>query len=259
MQFDRITRRVVLRLGAVALLPARAMAQADVIVAAAADLRHALEAIGDAFAKVQAVRLRVTYGSSGNLARQIAQGAPFELYLSADEVYADRLVSEGYAEGPGLTYGIGRLALIARKDTPIPVETGLQAIAMALAGNGLARFAIANPEHAPYGARAKEALERALLWEPLKGGLVLAENVAQAAQYVTTGAAAAGITALPLVKAGPASDALKYGLIPANMHTPLRQRMVLTKRATPAARALYTFIASPEAQAILSRNGFEKP
>ena len=88
---------------------------------------------------------------------------------------------------------------------------------------------------------------------------MLAENVAQAAQYVSTGAAEAGITALPLIKAGPARDALKYGLIPANMHTPLRQRMVLTKQATPAARAFYTFIASAEAQAILVQNGFERP
>ncbi len=258
MQLDLMRRRVMLGLGA-ALLPVRASAEAAVTVAAAADLRHALDSIGARFEVAQGVRLRITYGSSGNLARQIAQGAPFELFLAADESYADRLVADGHAEGLGFIYGVGRLALVARKESPIAVETGLQAVAIALAGNGLTRFAIANPEHAPYGARAKEALERALLWEPLQGALVLAENVAQAAQYVATGGAGAGITALPLVKAGPARDALKYGIIPANMHTPLRQRMVLTRRATPAARALYAFIASAEAQAILTDNGFEKP
>lgn len=228
-------------------------------VAAAADLRHALDEIAGRFTTERSQPVRVTYGSSGNLARQIAQGAPFELFLSADESFADRLVAEGHAEGPGFTYGVGRLALIARKDTPIRVEDGLQAIAIALAGNELSRFAIANPEHAPYGARAKEALQWALMWEPLQGRLVLAENVAQVVQYVSTGAATAGITALPLVKTGPARDALKYGLIPANMHAPLRQRLVLTKQATAAARAFYVFIASAEAQAILRAAGFEQP
>ena len=259
MPIDRMRRRLMLSLGAVALLPARGNAAADVTVAAAADLRHALEAIGEAFAAKHGTRLRVTYGSSGNLARQIAQGAPFELFLSADEIYADRLVADGHAEGPGFTYGIGRLALIARKDSLIKIEDGLQGIAAELDGKRVSRFAIANPEHAPYGARAKEALERAQLWQPLHVALVLGENVAQAAQYVTTGAAEAGITALPLVMVGPARDALKFSVIPANMHSPLRQRMVMTGRATPGARAHYAFIASPEAQAILAANGFEKP
>ena len=181
------------------------------------------------------------------------------MFLSADETIAQSLIDGGHAEGPGLVYGIGRLAVIARSGSRIEAERGLAAIAEAFAAKELSRFAIANPEHAPYGARAKEALENAKLWEPLRSRLVLAENVAQAAQYVITGAAEAGITALSLVKAGPAAAALRYEVIPAEYHAPLRQRMVLTKQASPAARALYAFIASAEAQAILRASGFESP
>ena len=130
-----------------------------------------------------------------------------------------------------------RLAVIARRDGRIEAERGLIAISEAFAGHALSRFAIANPEHAPYGARAREALEKSGLWGPMQSGLVLAENVAQAAQYVVTGAAEAGITALPLVKTGPTATALRFSVVPAELHTPLRQRMVLTKRASPAARA----------------------
>ena len=239
--------------------PIAACAETNIAIAAAADLRHALDAIIARLETSKAGKIRVTYGSSGNLARQIAQGAPFELFLSADEAIAQSLIDAGHAEGPGIVYGVGRLAVIARRGGRIEAERGLQAIAEAMAGNDLSRFAIANPEHAPYGARAKETLEKAGLWQPLQGGLVLAENVAQAAQYVMTGAAEAGITALPLVKTGPAAAALRYGIVPAELHTPLRQRMVLAKRASPAARALYAFIATAEAQAILRASGFEQP
>ena len=252
-------RRLLAGFAAIAASPTRAHAQSGTTIAAAADLRHALDAIVANFEKVNGANVRVTYGSSGNLARQIAQGAPFELFLAADEVYAERLVAEGHAEGPGSVYGVGRLAVIARRDGRIEAERGLIAISEAFAGHALSRFAIANPEHAPYGARAREALEKSGLWGPMQSGLVLAENVAQAAQYVVTGAAEAGITALPLVKTGPAATALRFSVVPAELHTPLRQRMVLTKRASPAARALYAFIASPDAQAILRASGFEQP
>ncbi len=255
------SRRLVVLFWGTAFIPGPAQAQAlpAVTVAAAADLRLALDQIAAAFETSHGATVRVTYGSSGNLARQIAQGAPFELFLSADEALAQRLVDAGHAEGPGTIYGIGRLALIARKASPIEAETGMAAIRAALARNAIMRFAIANPEHAPYGARAKASLQKAGLWDQLQGRLVLAENVAQAAQFVATGAADAGITALPLVKAGDAAKTMRYGIIPAEDHMPLRQRMVLSKQAGAPARAFYVFIASAEAQAILRAAGFEQP
>ena len=257
--FATTRRRLLAGFVAIAATRVRVEAQSSITIAAAADLRHALDAIIAKFEIANGTNIRATYGSSGNLARQIAQGAPFELFLSADESYAIHLVAESQAEGPGIIYGVGRLALIARREGRIDAERGLVALSEAVAGHALSRFAIANPEHAPYGARAREVLQKSQLWEPLQSGMVLAENVAQAAQYVMTGAAEAGITALPLVKTGPAAEALRYSLVPADLHTPLRQRMVLTKRASPAARALYAFIASAEAQVILRASGFEQP
>lgn len=242
-------------------VPHRSDAQgaAVVTVAAAADLRLALDQIAAMFETTHGATVRITYGSSGNLARQFAQGAPFELFLSADEALAQPLVDAGRAEGPGMVYGVGRLALIARKASTIEAESGLAAVKNALVANTIARFAIANPEHAPYGARAREALQKFGVWDQLQGRLVLAENVAQAAQFVATGAADAGMTALPLVKVGDALATLRFSVVPAEYHTPLRQRMVLAKQAGAPARALYAFIASPGAQAILRTFGFEQP
>ena len=255
------SRRLVALFLGTAFIPGRAHAEAlpAVTVAAAADLRLALDQIAAAFEKAQGATVRITYGSSGNLARQIAQGAPFELFLSADEALAQRLIDSGHATAPGALYGIGRLALIARKASAIEAEAGLATIPAALTGGAITRFAIANPEHAPYGARAREALQNFGVWDQLQGRLVLAENVAQAAQFVATGAADAGMTALPLVKVGDALATLRFSVVPVEYHTPLRQRMVLAKQAGAPARALYAFIASPGAQAILRTFGFEQP
>ena len=256
----KLTRRACLGLAAVAAGSGHSAAQGTtgVSVAAAADLRQALDEIASRFGQAGGGKVRMTYGSSGNLARQIGQGAPFELFMSADEALTEKLIASGDAEGPGAIYGIGRLVVVARSDSPIEAERGLPGLLEAVAGNRLARFAIANPEHAPYGARAKQALEKSGLWASFRDRLVLAENVAQAAQYVVTGAAGAGITALALVKTGPAAAVLRVGLVPAELHTPLRQRMVLTKRASPAARDFYAFVASADAQVILRTNGFEQ-
>ena len=263
-QFGPSRRRILLGLAAASAVPVTAAAETGLTIAAAADVRQALDAIVGLFETANgSAKVRVTYGSSGNLARQIAQAAPFELFLSADEAIADRLIAEGYAEGPGFVYGVGRLALIVRRDSPIEVERGIAGIADAVSRKQIIWFAIANPVHAPYGERAKEVLEKSGLWGVVGGQLrlplLLGENVAVPAQYVITGAAEAGITALSLVKSGDAATALRYSVIPAELHAPLRQRMVLTRSASPAARALYAYIASAEAQAILRASGFEQP
>lgn len=242
-----------------------ARAQAPISVAAAADVRDALGAIIAAFEARDGAKVRATFGSTGNLARQIAQGAPFDLFLSADESFADRLIAEGHAEGPGALYAVGRLALVTRREGGLDIAGGLDAVATALSAGRLRRFAIANPEHAPYGMRAKEALEKSGLWGRLGPHLVLGENVAQATQYVLTGAAEAGITAYPLTKSSEAAP-LAVVLIPAETHSPLRQRMVLTRRGVGSsgtnatrARALFDLIVSPAGQAMLQAYGFERP
>lgn len=252
-------RRFQLGLAAASALATRpAVAQTVIPVAAASDVREALAAIIAAFEAGNGTRVRATYGSTGTLARQIAQGAPFDLFLAADESFAERLIAEGHGTPPGAVYAIGRLALITRRDSGLDISAGLEAVRSALGAGRIRRFAIANPEHAPYGARAREALEKAGLLPHLASKLVLAENVSQATQHVLTGAAEAGITGSALTKS-PEAAALSAVPIPANMHTALRQRMVLTKRASTAAGALFDFIVSPAGQAILAAHGFEAP
>ncbi len=252
-------RRIVLAGLAGALVFPRALAAAGPIhIAAASDVRAALDQIVSGFRSSHG-EISVTYGSTGNLARQIAQGAPFQLFLAADESYAERLIASGHAAGPSVRYAIGRLVLIAQKDRASMIEGGLAAITAHLQAGRIAKFAIANPEHAPYGARARQALMATGAWESLKGRLVLGETVSQATQFVITGAADAGIGALPLLTSGEAAAQLAHTVVPATRHDPLHQGMVLTRTATPGAREFASYIVSGEGQAILARYGFEAP
>lgn len=233
------------------------------IIAAASTLRFCLGDIAKAFAAAGGGSLRLTFGSSGNLARQVEQGAPFALFMSADENYALRLVQAGFAPDNGALYAIGRLALIARKGGPIGVDAQLKGLRAAQRSGRLHRFAIANPAHAPYGMRAREALIHAGLWRPLQPRLVLGENVAQAAQYAETGAAEAGLVASALALSPRIARKLNTAIIPDSWHNPLRQRMVLLKAGSLAqnrqARAFYDFLQGAGARRILQRAGFSLP
>jgi molybdate transport system substrate-binding protein len=226
------------------------------LVAAAADLRFALDEVAAQFARDTGLRVRVVYGSSGNFRRQIAEGGPFELFLSADEAYVLALAKEGYLVDDGVLYAIGRIALVIPEGSPLRPDPSLQDLAAAVAAGRVGRFAIANPEHAPYGRAAREALTAAGAWEGLQGRLVLGENVAQAAQFAVSGSAQGGIVALSLALAPGALAGARHVTIPASMHQPLRQRMALTKRATETARVFYRYLQSPAATAILQRYGF---
>src|SRR3954447_4419804 len=135
------------------------------LVAAAADLQFALQDIADAFTRDTGNLVRITFGSSGNLRRQIAEGAPFELFLSADEDYVLALAREGLTVDDGVVYGIGRLALVAPLDSRVAIDAGLTEVQRALAQRVVTRFAIANPAFAPYGRAAQDALTRAGLWD----------------------------------------------------------------------------------------------
>ncbi len=141
--------------------------------------------------------VRIAYGSSGNFRRQIAQGAPFELFLSADEGFVFALAKQGFTLDDGALYAIGRLALVVPAGSPLKLDGELRDIAAAVADGRLRKFAIANPEHAPYGRAAEEALRRAgAVGRASAGHLVLGENVSQAAQFATSGSAQGGIFAL---------------------------------------------------------------
>ena len=229
------------------------------LVAAASDLRYALPEIATAFQEQTRQSVRLVFGSSGNFRQQIAHGAPFELFFSADEELALALAKDGHAIDEGALYAIGRIVVVVPVESSITADAELKDVAAALLDGRLTRFAIANPEHAPYGRRAKEVLIRAGLWDRMQNQLVLGENVSQAAQFALSGSTQGGIIAYSLALSPEISARASYALIPSDWHQPLRQRMVLLKNASDAARAFYRFVQTPSAQAILRRHGFSVP
>jgi molybdate transport system substrate-binding protein len=230
------------------------------LVAAAASLRPVLPEIMENFEKTHGVRPRAAFGSSGILYRQIRRGAPFALFLSADPAYTARLAAEGRTEAPGpVTYALGRIALYARKDSPLAPERGCAGLARLIDQGRLRRFAIPNPEHAPYGRAAREFLEGCGLWERIRPHLVIGENAAQAAGFAVQRAAQGGIVPLSLASSPRLRSQGRYWVVPADRHTPLRHEMVLLEGADGAARAFFDHLRGPRAREALEAAGFTVP
>jgi molybdate transport system substrate-binding protein len=228
-------------------------------IAAASDLQFALEEAAVAFKEETGREVKIAFGSSGNFFRQIKQGAPFQMFLSADETFVLDLAKEGLTEGEGDLYGVGRIVIVVPHGSRLKPDGTLGDLKAALADGRVTKFAIANPEHAPYGRRAQEALRHAGLWDQLQDRLVLGENVSQAAQFATSGDAEGGIIAYSLALSPKIAALADYALIPDAWHEPLRQRMVLLKGAGETARLFYAFVASPPGRNILKRYGFVLP
>jgi molybdate transport system substrate-binding protein len=229
------------------------------LVAAASDLQFALDEVAQQYAAETGEAVRLTFGSSGNFARQIEQGAPFEMYLSADEAFVFRLADRGHTRDRGTLYAIGRVVLFTPHGSALDPEPGMAGLKAALDSGTIRRFAIANPEHAPYGRAAEQALRSIGLWERIQPRLVLGENVSQAAQFAVSGNSQGGIVAYSLVLAPSVGERGHFVLIPEDLHDPLRQRMVLMQRATPAAERFYEYVQSEPARAIMRRYGFVLP
>lgn len=238
---------------------ARAEQTASVNIAAASDLRFALEEVEDAFERDTGQQVTLTFGSSGNFFRQISEGAPFQIFLSADEHYVNQLAAKGKTVDGGTLYAIGRIVVFAPKGSPMKVDENLKGLKTALTKGEVSRFAIANPAHAPYGRAAEQALRHQKLWDNVQPKLVLGENVSQAAQFATSGSAQGGIFAYSLALSPAIGKLGDYVLIPADWHKPLRQRMVLLKGAGGTAQSFYTYIQQPPARAVLRRYGFTLP
>ncbi len=227
---------------------------ATITVAAAADLRFALDEIVAAFeAGSREDRVEVVFGSSGKLHTQIQQGAPYDLFFSADIEFPRRLAEAGFAATEVKPYGLGRIVLWSAS------LDATQMTLAALTAPAITRIAIANPQHAPYGQRAAEALRASGLWEKVESKLVFGENIAQAAQFVETGNAQVGILALSLVKSPQLAKQGGYWLVPASLHAPLEQGYIVTKRAesNPLAHRFAAFMNDPAARAVMTRYGFE--
>lgn len=244
---------------ALALSASAAFAQRPPTVAAASDLQFALEAVARQFTMETGEQVSLVFGSSGNLARQIIEGAPFELFLSADESFVAKLASAGLTRDGGALYALGRIVLFAPNGSPLSLDAELGGLGRLIGSGGIKRFAIANPEHAPYGRAAEAALRAKNLWQPLQPALVLGENVSQAAQFAARGDAVGGIVAYSLVLAPALRGRGTYVLIPESLHAPLRQRMVLLKRAGNTATRFYDYLRQPAARETLRQFGFAAP
>lgn len=229
---------------------------AGITVAAAADLKFAMDEIVVAFRRQHpGDEVTTVYGSSGKFFTQIQQGAPYDLFFSADIAYPRELAKAGQAGSAVHAYATGRLVLWS--PSPDVVRRGLPG----LADPGVLRVAIANPRHAPYGRRAEEALKAAGVWPQVQGKLVLGENIAQTAQIVQSGNAPAGLIALSLALSPELRRSGQYLLLPATLHAPLEQAFIVTSKgaALPAAARFAAFLTTPAATAILARWGFEPP
>ena len=226
------------------------------LVAAAASLRHVFPELARVWSEGGHTPPVVSFGSSGNLYRQIAQGAPFEIFLSADDEQALKLVRAGRTDGEGAVYAIGRIALLVPGHSRLALDASLEDLGRAIGDGRLRRLAIANPAHAPYGRAARAALDRAALWPRLQGRLLLAENAAQAVQFALTRGADGGLVPYSLAVADRISSRSRHVVLDASMHPPVVHRMVLLSHSEAEGRALFRFLAGPAARRIFERFGF---
>lgn len=231
-----------------------------VYVAAAADLKFALDEIVARFrTSAPAVEVRTSYGSSGSFFAQISNGAPMDVFLSADATYPRKLIESGAAvRGTDFVYAIGRIVLWVPTSSPLDLENlGIRA----LLDPSVKRIALANPDHAPYGIAAVQAMRAAGVYEQVRSKLVLGQNIAQAAQFVQTGNADIGVLAISLAKAPTLAKEGRYWVVPTEAYGRMEQAgTLLTSARNPAAaRAFIAFMQTGEARAILERYGFVLP
>jgi molybdate transport system substrate-binding protein len=232
----------------------------EVSVAAAADLKFALDEISREFGKqTQGIRINVTYGSSGNFYSQLQNHAPFDLFLSADIEYPRKLSEQGLSlPGTEFTYAFGRLAIWVPADSPIDVrKLGITALMHPSA----AHIALANPQHAPYGRAAEAALRSLGVYDSVKPKLVFGENVAQALQFVQSGSAEIGMVALSLAISPTVREQGRFWELPLDSYPRMEQGGVILKWAKDpeATRSFRAFLTKPEGRTIFRKYGFSLP
>lgn len=227
-----------------------------ITVAAAADLKFAMDEIVAGFKKSHLNKeVEVIYGSSGKFHTQIQQGAPYDLYFSADIGFPRELAKNGFAASEVKPYAVGRIVLWSAE-----MNAGKMTLS-SLTDPRISRIAIANPKHAPYGKRAEEALRASGLWDKLQPKLVFGENIAHTAQFVQTGNAQVGIIALSLALNPELSKKGGYYLVPDNLHNPLEQGYIITKLGAnkPLAKQFADYMSSRDARKVMTKYGFVLP
>lgn len=232
---------------------------AELVVAAAADLSSVMAEVGDNYQKKTGIALKLSFGASGALTQQIENGAPFDVFLSADMDYPKQLVAAGDAEAASLTqYAVGKLVLWVASDSSLDLEhKGLSV----LLEPSVKKIAIANPQHAPYGRAAVSALKHAGLYDQVAGRLVLGESVSQAAQFAESGNAQIGFVPLAHAAAPAMKGKGKYWEVPADYYPPLAQGAVVLSHSAhkKEAQEFLEYIKSADATAVLRKYGFTVP
>ena len=230
----------------------------EITIAAASDLNFAFKDIVAEYERTTGNHVRLALGSSGNFYAQIQNGAPFDLYFSADIAYPRKLEEAGLTVSGSLyPYAIGRIVLWTGNESHLDLAKGLEI----LREPTVKKIAIANPKHAPYGRAAVAAMEHAQVYERIKDKLVLGENISQAAQFIESGAADVGIIALSLALASPMQAVGHYWEIPADAHPRIEQGAVILMggKNQEGAKAFLTFIQGAQGQAMMKHYGFLAP
>jgi molybdate transport system substrate-binding protein len=264
MSPSKYTRRSVLSFAIAVLLAAlfgtlhAQQQRAPLRVAAAADLQYALKVMAQGYEHQSGHKVEITFGSSGNFFAQIQNGAPFDAFFSADIDYPNRLQQANLIEPNSLVrYAVGRIVIWT------PADSKIDLVAQkwnALLDPSIQKIAIANPEHAPYGRAAVDALKHAGIYDKVQSKLVFGENISQAAQFVQSGNAQAGIIALSLAVSPAMKSGQRWG-VPVDQYAPIEQAAVILKSARDkdATHAFLKFVASDEGQRLLGSYGFASP
>jgi molybdate transport system substrate-binding protein len=229
--------------------------QATVVVAA--NMKPAMDEIYQQYKIAGGQDLRIIYGSSGNFARQIQQGAPFNLFVSADESFPMALHRQGLTVDEGKVYAIGRLALIAHKSRKMKLSLNSAELKKVIDDTN--KITIAKPDMAPYGKAAIDFLNALGLYESAKNKIVFGESISSATMFVTSGSASIGLTAYSLAKSKEVAQVADHLLIPENLHEPIKQRMVLLKNPPKSIVDFYTHLQSPKAKDVLRSYGYSTP
>jgi molybdate transport system substrate-binding protein len=237
------------------------MKQQRILIAAASDVRYALDLMIANYFKETGQAVKVSYGSSGNFYQQVMQGGDYDILMMADEQYIFRLSEQRKTIDRGVVYGQGRLVLFIPKPIlekwPNLLSPNLSEFGNALKDGRIRSLAIANPAHAPYGVAAEQTLKSAQLWEIAVPKLILGENASQATQFAISGSVQGGVIPLALAKHSTVQQKGGYVLIPPSAHLPLIQRMALSSGASSGAKEFYAYLQTEKSQNIFKEFGFE--
>jgi len=241
------------------LLSCPARAGETPVIAVAANMSYAMTELIEQFQAKTGEQIRVSYGSSGNFTRQLLQGAPYELFLSADKKYARQLAQKTKMIQSARVYVTGRIGFFAPHDSGIAAHAGLAEIVKALQFGQYQRLVIANPAHAPYGIAARQALQQAGVWALRRKRLLLAENAAQAAQFSIAGGVDVGMIPYSLALVPAIAEQGRFFLVPQSWHKPIEQHLLLMQDASETTKAFYAYLFSARSKTILEKYGYAYP